>query len=406
MNSYKDVKICVYAMAADEPEAFIDRWLDSMSGADVITVLVTKIHNPNFAYFKKKQQLPEFKDKLIVWEEDIKPWRFDSARNASMTLIPKDDVDACVCTDIDEALIPDFWDDLRKIVFEHPNFDRIYYQYAWSHDDETGEPKWYFWYDKIHKPEGWFWDYPVHEALKCPDMQKLGYSGCYYMDSSKIYLHHYPDNTKSRSSYLKLLELRADEYPDDTYGLYYLGREYGFVGDWEKSLIAYTRLYTRLVSNKTREQAKQSDDMLMLPSLCCRIGDTFWKMGIREDSEFYYRRALYYDDTFREAYIRLAQVCAYQPGKYNECYRILDEMQSKSAYVADWRLVDYYWRDWKVKQIFADAACWEGNYAKALMLIQEALQDIKTKDDENDAYTEGFYNDLSFILEKNGVSKK
>ena len=83
-QSYKDVRICVYAMAADEPEAFIDRWLDSMKGADVITVLVTKKDNSNFRYFKEKQQLPEFHDKLIVWEEDIKTWRFDVARNERM----------------------------------------------------------------------------------------------------------------------------------------------------------------------------------------------------------------------------------------------------------------------------------------------------------------------------------
>lgn len=392
-------------MAADEPEAFIDRWLESMSGADIITVLVTKTHNPNFAYFKKKQQLPEFRDKLIVWEEEIKPWRFDTARNASMAFIPQDDVDVCVCTDIDEVLISDFWDDLRKMVFEHPNFDRIYYQYAWSHDEETGKPKWYFWYDKIHKPKGWYWDYPVHEALKCPDMKKLGYSGCYYMDKDKIYLHHYPDNTKSRSSYLSLLELRANEYPEDIYGLYYLGREYSFVEKWEQSLATFFKLYIKLISNKSIEQIKELDDMLMLPVLCCRLGDILWRMGIKEDSEFYYRRALYYDPTLREAYIKLAQTYAYQPDRYNDCYSIINEMQLKSQYVVDWRLVDYYWKDWKLKQILADAACWEGDYKKALTLIQEALQDIKTKDDENDAIVEGFYSDLDFILEKNGATQ-
>ena len=403
MDSYKDVRICVYAMAADEPESFIDRWLESMKGADVITVLITKIHNPNFKYFKEKQQLPEFKDKLIVWEEEIKPWRFDSARNASMALIPQDDVDVCVCTDIDETLIPDFWDDLRKEVFAHPNFERIYYKYAWSHDEETGEPKWYFWYDKIHKPKGWFWDYPVHESLKCPDKEVLGYSGGYYLDENKIYLHHYPDLTKSRSSYLKLLELRADEYPEDTYGLFYLAREYGFVDEWEKSLITYIRLYSRLIKNKTKEQAMLADDMLMLPIICCRLGDAFSKMDVKEDAEFYYKKALYYDPSLREAYMKLAQLYAYQPGKYAECYSTLNEMHLKSKYIVDWRLVDYFWRDWKLNQILADAACWEGNYPKALELIQKALEDIKTKDDMNDAAVEGFYGDMQFIYEKNGV---
>lgn len=404
MKSSKDVKICVYAMAADEPQSFIDRWLESMKGADIITVLITKKDNPNFSYFKEKQKLPQFTEKLVVEEQEIKPWRFDSARNASMALIPKEGVDVCVCTDIDEILIPDFWDDLREMVFEHPNFERIYYQYAWSHDQETGEPKWHFWYDKIHKPEGWYWEYPVHEALRCADKQQLGYSGNYYMNADKIYLHHYPDTAKSRGSYLKLLELRAEEYPQDVYGLFYLGREYGFAQDWNKSLLTYLRSYALLVSHKTREQALLVDDMLMLPSLCCRIGNAFWKLGIKEDAEFYYKRALYYDPTFREAYISLAQLYAYQPDRYNDCYRVVKEMQEKSRYAVDWRLVDYYWRDWKVKQILADAVCWEGNYAKALTLIMEAIQDLKTDDDKRDALAEGFYGDLDFILEKNGMN--
>ena len=41
MESYKDVKIGVYAICSGEPNEFIDRWLASMSKADYIWVLVT-----------------------------------------------------------------------------------------------------------------------------------------------------------------------------------------------------------------------------------------------------------------------------------------------------------------------------------------------------------------------------
>ena len=41
-------------MCANEPEQFIDNWLESMSGADWITVLVTKEGDSNYNYLKSK----------------------------------------------------------------------------------------------------------------------------------------------------------------------------------------------------------------------------------------------------------------------------------------------------------------------------------------------------------------
>jgi tetratricopeptide (TPR) repeat protein len=51
-----------------------------------------------------------------------------------------------------------------------------------------------------------------------------------------IYLHHYADNTKSRSSYLPLLELRKQENPSDHYGRIYLAHEYFYHNMYEKSI--------------------------------------------------------------------------------------------------------------------------------------------------------------------------
>ncbi len=395
-NSYKDIKICVYAISADEPENFIDRWLNSMKGADYIVVLITKKNNPNYNYFLSKQLLPEFKNKLIIKEKEIKPWRFDKARNESIKLIPKD-TDVCVCTDIDETLIEDFWDDLRKKVFEYPNFERISYQYAWSHDSQTGEPKWYFWYDKIHKPVGWYWEYPVHEALTCPDIEKLEYNGKYRLDENKIYLHHYPDLNKSRGDYIKLLQLRAKERPDDAYGLFYLAREYGYHNDDENSLLTSLKLYNRLISNKNIYQAIIDDDMKMLPSTSIMIGNIYKKFNMLSEAEFFYKRSLEFDNTSREGYIGLAQLYANQPNRFNDCYATLNIMHEKAVKTIDWRYTDYYWRKWKEYQILADAACWEGNYNKALNFILEAIEDLKTEDDKLDASREGVFADRDFI---------
>ena len=40
-----------------------------------------------------------------VTEESVSPWRFDTARNRSLELVPED-ADICVCTDLDEVFHP------------------------------------------------------------------------------------------------------------------------------------------------------------------------------------------------------------------------------------------------------------------------------------------------------------
>lgn len=389
-SSYKDVKICCYAISAGEPEEFIDRWLKSMDGADYICVLVTKEGDSNWSYFNEKRK--EYGDKLIVRQKTIKPWRFDVARNESMKLIPKDS-DVLICTDIDETLIEDFWDDLRKIVYEHPNFERIFYRYAWSHDD-NGEPKWVFWYDKITQPKGWHWDFPVHEALRC-DTDNYHYEGQYYMSDDKIYLHHYPDNTKSRGSYLGLLEMRAKEYPDDLYGLFYLAREYSFKADYVNAATTAYNLYVRLGNKEC------VDDMKMHPCVAIMLGDFNRRLGIPYDSEFYYRRAIDMAPQYRDGYIKLAQLLAYQP-RPNEVYEILDEMEEKSKYSEDWRLTTYYWDEWKKLQIVADAKCWEQKYDEAYDIMSKAVSYITTKDAYKDAVGEGILSDIAFIEKMTG----
>lgn len=388
-NSYKDVKVCVYAITADEPRQFIDRWVANMSGADYICVLVTKRANDNYFYLQEKQKELKLKDKLIIDETGISPWRFDVARNESLKLVPKDS-DVLICTDIDEVVDDRLWDDLRKCVYEHPNFDRIFYRYAWSHYD-NGEPKWNFWYDKIHKLDGWRWQYPVHESLVCDKPQK--YYGQYYLNSDIIYLHHWPDNTKSRSSYLKLLEMRADEYPDDLYGLYYLAREYSFIKDWQNALYTAYRLYTRIA------QKPVLDDMRMQPSVLCMLGDFSNHLGLKDDAEFYFRKVIKVEPGYRDGYIKLAQLLAYQP-RPQEVYEVLEEANRKSRYQEDWRLTTYYWRDWKINQIIADAKCWERKYDEASQYMQKAMEDLKTEDDHQDAYQEGLFEDAKFIENK------
>ena len=93
MGTYK---VCVYAICKNE-EKFADRWMDSMGEADLVVVLDTGSEDGTAERLRARG--------AQVTVEQILPWRFDAARNRSLELVPED-VDLCVCTDLDEVFRP------------------------------------------------------------------------------------------------------------------------------------------------------------------------------------------------------------------------------------------------------------------------------------------------------------
>lgn len=390
----KPIKISVYAIMKDE-EQFFDRWLSSMwddgFGADEICVLDTGSKDG------WKELMYESADKIGMPREVLKldqkvysPWRFDVPRNDSMKLI-SDDADVCICTDLDEILAPGWGKELRWVAENNPTAGQIYYYYAWSSDEKTGEPKRYFWYNKCHRhPKfGVEWKYPVHETLTYTDEYQKKFPTNARMTDKTIWLWHYPDQTKSRGSYLGLLELRAQEAPEDMYGLFYLAREYTFRSMWDKAIQWASYLLARIKSTG-------NDDMLMESALYVLLGESYDRIGSNDECEFCYKEAIKLHPTYRDSYIRLAQKMAYS-NRPAECFEILKEMEEKSVRVQDWRNLDYMWRDWKVKQIRADALMWMGRVGEAAVEMHAALEDIKSDNDREEAHREGFFSDLSFL---------
>ena len=211
-------KICVYAICKNE-EKFVNRWVDSMKEADEIYVLDTGSTDNTVKLLKEKN--------VHVKIEKIDPWRFDNARNKSLELIPKD-ADICICTDLDEV----FEKGWRKKLEKHwkKNTTRARYNYNWLLD-ENENPKVNFYIEKAHNRNDYIWTHPVHEVLTY-----IGKKSENTITIDDITINHYPDNQKSRKSYLPLLELSVKEDPEDDRNMHYLGREYMYYGRWNEAI--------------------------------------------------------------------------------------------------------------------------------------------------------------------------
>ena len=114
MNKYK---ICVYAIAKNE-EQFVDRWYESVKDADKIYVLDTGSTDNTVQKLKSHG--------VIVKTLEIKPWRFDTARNKALEMVDED-TDICISIDIDEVLLPGWRQELENNWKK--NTTRIYYNY-------------------------------------------------------------------------------------------------------------------------------------------------------------------------------------------------------------------------------------------------------------------------------------
>lgn len=211
------MKICVYAISKNEAK-FVKRWVNSMQEADEIYVLDTGSTDNTVELLQELH--------VNVKQEIITPWRFDIARNKSLAMVPLD-TDVCLCTDLDEVLKPGWRKEIEK--YWQKDTTRAKYNYNWRLDSNN-KPLINFYIEKMHSRQNYHWTHPVHEVLTYEKEKE----NTIIIDS--ITVNHYPDDTKSRSSYLPLLELSVKENPTDDRNVHYLGREYMYYQKWEQSI--------------------------------------------------------------------------------------------------------------------------------------------------------------------------
>ena len=271
--------VCVYAICKDE-ESFVDRWMDSMSEADRVVVLDTGSSDATVE--KLRNQGAE------VTVEVISPWRFDTARNRSLELVPED-ADICVCTDLDEAFQPGWRERLEEAWT--PGAGQATYRYTWSFNPDGSEGA-VFWYEKIHVRHGYRWVHPVHEVLVWVGEGAPGPM----VTAEGVQLDHHPDPSKSRGQYLPLLELSVAEDPEDDRNVHYLGREYLYHGRWEDCI---STLQRHLAMPKAVWRDERAASMRYMAKAYLQLGEPGPARG-------WYLRAVAEAPHLREPYIDLA----------------------------------------------------------------------------------------------------
>ena len=360
------MKICVYAISKNE-EKFVDRWVSSMKEADEIYVLDTGSTDNTVQKLKSLG--------VKVTTEIINPWRFDEARNKSLSLVPKN-TDICVCTDLDEIFETGWRKELENTW--QKSTTRARYNYNWKLDDNN-KPIINFYIDKIHSRENYYWTHPVHEILSYQNNNQKEN----FITIDNITLNHYPDSTKSRSNYLPLLELSVKEKPTDDRNMHYLGREYMYYGEWTKSI----ETLKKHLSLKTATWKDERAASMRFISRCYKNLKNY------EDAKIWLDNAIKEAPYLRDAYIEKAML-EYELKNYQEvekyCLKALKIKNHQKTYINEafsWNetvydllsLSSYYLEKYDYAVYFINLAIQQAPNNQILLLNKQLFEEKESK---------------------------
>lgn len=340
MSAYR---IYVYAICKNE-EKNAAQWMQSMSEADGVYVLDTGSTDRTVELLRGQG--------AFVTQKIILPWRFDAARNESLSLVPQD-ADLCVCTDLDERLTPGW----RKCVERalEGGAQQLRYKYVWSFNPDGSEGT-VFYADKMHARSGFHWVHPVHEVIACLSGEPRR-ALCEGMQ-----LNHYPDPGKSRAQYLPLLELSVQEDPQDDRNMHYLGREYMYHGQWDACIDTLKR-HLKLPTATWRDERCASMRY---------IARAYGAKGNAYDQERYLLRAAAEAPHLREPWLDLARFAYAQghwPGVLYACDRALQITDRPRTYITE--AESFGALPWDLLSL----ACYQlGMHKAALRAVEEALR--------------------------------
>lgn len=211
------MKICVYAIARDEAK-HVERFCASVKDADVVVIADTGSTDGTKEIARKCGAL--------VFDIRINPWRFDTARNAALALVPAD-VDVCVSLDLDEVMQEGWREEIERLWENGVTRLKHRFDFGGGHIYDA---------QRIHARNGYSWKFPCHEFQiaddRTPEKMEV---------STSVLMKHLPDPTKSRAQYMDLLDMAVKEDPNCARMAFYYARELFYQYRYNEAIEAFDR---------------------------------------------------------------------------------------------------------------------------------------------------------------------
>lgn len=149
-----------------------------------------------------------------------------------------------------------------------------------------------------------------------------------------VLLHHFPDPNKSRGDYLPLLKMRAEENPDDYYGLVYLAHELFYRG--------YPQECLDFIDTQVLPRIPLQDMMYCETDLYMFRGDCLVELKRNLEAEQSYKYGIAITPAFRDNYLQLAKL--YQLiGRWQDSIDIINQAFANSRRLYSWLERDDAW---------------------------------------------------------------
>lgn len=302
------MKLAVYTISLNE-EQFVRRWHESAKEADYLLIADTGSSDDTINLGRSLG--------INVVSISVKPWRFDDARNAALSLLP-DDIDFCIALDMDEVLVPGWRKYLDGI---SKDTTRPRYKYTWSWNSD-GSPGLEYGGDKIHARHGYRWKHPVHEVITADRIDEV-------QTWIGLEIHHYPDDTKPRSQYFPLLAQSVKEDPYDDRNAFYYARELFFYGKFAESIEEFKR---HLSLPRAVWKPERAASMRYIAKM----------VGNAVEREHWLLKAHSEDPGRREALVELAKHY-YELGMWSQCYQAATKAIDIESKPLDYLCEEFAW---------------------------------------------------------------
>lgn len=255
------MKIVIYAICKNEAQ-FAKRWADSIRGlADKVIVCDTGSTDGTQDILRSYG--------FEVHDIVVDPWRFDTARNLSLTYIPEG-YDVAVCPDLDDVFLPDWREVIERYwISGKTKLLRYIYINNWIKEGEI--PAVSIIGFKIHDPYFFEWLDPIHEYLESKDLSLLTEEEI-VMTEDHIF-EHYPVDKEERKSRLRIFEdsFHTEQYRDNARMIFLYGRELLTFRMWEKSIPVFLRYLDVSKAYMVVNNASTKKDVIQQQrSMACR----------------------------------------------------------------------------------------------------------------------------------------